>query len=123
MRTRHVSVFLGSALREARKNRGLSINDTARLAHISSVALAKVEAGERDLPVSALFTLASTVGVSIESLFPDPSKNDISEGLEFHTFMVLMARLHPGVRAELSNLLQVLHETAPKMGHAAVRWH
>ena len=71
-------------LRVARKERGLSVKELAKTAHISPMSLYRYERGERnpDLPTAA--KLAEALSVPIESLIQPERQEGANDPLPEH---------------------------------------
>jgi transcriptional regulator with XRE-family HTH domain/quercetin dioxygenase-like cupin family protein len=61
--------LLGARLREARKRRGISVRELGRQTDCSASLISQIELGKIAPSVSTLYTLTSSLGVSIDSLF------------------------------------------------------
>ena len=60
--------LLGARLREARKRRGISVRELGRQTDCSASLISQIELGKIAPSVSTLYTLTSSLGVSIDSL-------------------------------------------------------
>ncbi len=64
---------LGTRLRELRKERGWRLEDLAERTNLSRPYLSRLESGERQPSLGALFSVAQVYGVTLSSLFePEP---------------------------------------------------
>jgi transcriptional regulator with XRE-family HTH domain/mannose-6-phosphate isomerase-like protein (cupin superfamily) len=61
--------LLGARLREARKRRGIGVRELGRQTDCSASLISQIELGKIAPSVSTLYTLTSSLGVSIDSLF------------------------------------------------------
>ena len=60
----------GNNLRRLRKEHGLSLSDVAAVSGLSVGMLSRVETGQRELSGLKKITLARSLGVPVEDLFP-----------------------------------------------------
>jgi transcriptional regulator with XRE-family HTH domain len=66
-------IRLGARLRELRKERGWRLEDLAERTNLSRAYLSRLESGERQPSLGALFSVAQAYGVTLSSLFePEP---------------------------------------------------
>ncbi len=66
-------VKLGARFRELRKERGWRLEDLAERTNLSRAYLSRLESGERQPSLGALFSVAQAYGVTLSSLFePEP---------------------------------------------------
>ena len=66
-------IKLGRRLRELRKERGWRLEDLAERTNLSRPYLSRLEGGERQPSLGALFSVAQAYGVTLSSLFePEP---------------------------------------------------
>ena len=66
-------IKLGTRLRELRKERGWRLEDLAERTNLSRPYLSRLEGGERQPSLGALFSVAQAYGVTLSSLFePEP---------------------------------------------------
>jgi transcriptional regulator with XRE-family HTH domain len=66
-------IKLGRRLRELRKERGWRLEDLAERTNLSRAYLSRLESGERQPSLGALFSVAQAYGVTLSSLFePEP---------------------------------------------------
>ena len=76
--------LLGARLREARKRRGIGVRELGRQTDCSASLISQIELGKIAPSVSTLYTLTSSLGVSMDSLFVTnegaPSEGALSEG-------------------------------------------
>ena len=71
-------VELGARLRRLRKERGWRLEDLTERTELSKAYLSRLEMGERQPSLAALFSLARAYGVPIASLFePEPVAGDL----------------------------------------------
>ena len=72
-------IKLGTRLRELRKERGWRLEDLAERTNLSRPYLSRLESGERQPSLGALFSVAQAYGVTLSSLFePEPeAKNGV----------------------------------------------
>ena len=72
-------IRLGARLRELRKERGWRLEDLAERTNLSRPYLSRLEGGERQPSLGALFSVAQAYGVTLYSLFePEPeAKNGV----------------------------------------------
>jgi len=62
-------VVVGSRIRSAREKSGISVRELARRIDVSASHVSQVERGLASFSVRALYTVASVLGVSMDSLF------------------------------------------------------
>ncbi len=66
-------IRLGARLRELRKERGWRLEDLAERTNLSRAYLSRLESGERQPSLGALFSVAQAYGVTLSTLFePEP---------------------------------------------------
>lgn len=63
-----ITAVMGSNIRRARMNRGLSQGELASLIDASHKQIAGYEQGEKDMPMSRLFDIARETGVTVAEL-------------------------------------------------------
>lgn len=63
-----ITAAMGSNIRKARMNSGLSQNELAGRINASHQQIAGYEAGEKDMPMSRLFDIARETGVTVADL-------------------------------------------------------
>lgn len=63
----------GENIRLAREAAGVSVRELARRVGVSASHISQVERGLASFSVPALYNVASTLGISMDSLFEDPS--------------------------------------------------
>ena len=62
---------VGSRIRKAREDRGLTLHELARLSGISAPALSLIETGKRDLRVTSLCRIADALRIAVGDLVED----------------------------------------------------
>lgn len=62
---------VGSRIRKAREDRGLTLHELARLSGISASALSLIETGKRDLRVTSLCRIADALRIAAGDLVED----------------------------------------------------
>lgn len=68
---------VGARLRRLRKDRGWKLGDLAERTGLSTSYLSRIEGGEREPSIAALFAAAGAYGVSLSELFePDPEAEE-----------------------------------------------
>jgi transcriptional regulator with XRE-family HTH domain len=115
-------VALGSALRSARKSRGLSLAQVAESTGISRSLLSLIETGRSDITIGRLSRLAQLYDIRLADLVPEPRHPDpivvraddrrgmhySAEGIDIeilvpegpHTIQALLATFAPKARME-----------------------
>ena len=79
-RSDHVKHFLGIRIRNLRRNRNLTQNALAEMAHINSAYLGAVERGQANPTIEILTGIACALDIDIASLFiQDTSKQSQSD--------------------------------------------
>ncbi|ATY17237.1 XRE family transcriptional regulator (plasmid) [Amycolatopsis sp. AA4] len=76
--------FDPEALAAARRQRGLSRGDLARLADISPAAVASLETGRRQPQVDSLARIAAALGIAVRDLVPIPDEQRHLSDLRVH---------------------------------------
>jgi transcriptional regulator with XRE-family HTH domain len=66
-----ITAAIGSNIRKARMNCGLSQEALALRVNASHRQIAAYEQGEKDMPVSRLFDIAQIIGVTVADLLKD----------------------------------------------------
>jgi transcriptional regulator with XRE-family HTH domain len=64
-----ITVQIGANIRKARLEKGLSQYELAELVSASQPQIAGYEQGEKDMPLSRLFDIATAAGVTVAELF------------------------------------------------------
>lgn len=64
--------LVGQRIRDAREKNGISVRELARRIDVSASHVSQVERGLASFSVRALYTVASVLGVSMDSLFEHP---------------------------------------------------
>ncbi len=72
----HLSLALGRNIRASRKSVGLSQEAFALKAKIDRSYMGRIERGETNITVELLFQLAGVIGVTPETLLPNPNEFD-----------------------------------------------
>lgn len=68
---------VGGRLRRLRKERGWRLGDLAKRTGLSTSYLSRIEGGEREPSIAALFAVAGAYGISFHSLFePEPEAEE-----------------------------------------------
>ena len=63
---------IGGRLRDARRQRGMTVRGLARAVDVSASLISQIETGKSSPSVSTLYAMTSALGVSIEDVFGDP---------------------------------------------------
>jgi transcriptional regulator with XRE-family HTH domain len=67
--------YVGLRIRYARRNKGLSQDDLAKLSHLERPSIVLIEGGQQKLPIDRLYIIARALEVLPQRLLPD--SNDI----------------------------------------------
>jgi transcriptional regulator with XRE-family HTH domain len=99
--------LVGTRLRAARQERGLSVGALASAAHVGKGSLSEIEHGARNATLSTLYALAGALGVPLATLIADRAGASVaSPGIEARlldvshdgeqTVEVYLLRIEPG---------------------------
>jgi transcriptional regulator with XRE-family HTH domain len=72
------SLEIGQRIRAARKNRGWTIADMATAGKMNAVVIGSYERGSRNMPLSRLGEIASTLGVDVSYLLGQPINHSVN---------------------------------------------
>lgn len=92
-----MSATVGRKVRAARNARGMSMSELARRSGVAKGTLSQLELGRGNPTLGTIFSVASSLGVSVGSLIAGPDRPDVrvvraGEGTELHESPVI-ARL------------------------------
>ncbi|HHL0786733.1 TPA: XRE family transcriptional regulator [Streptococcus agalactiae] len=74
MNDKELALYIGSKIKELRKNKGLTQKELATLVNMGDTTIANYEKGFRTPKKNTLFKLANALSVTIDELFPPISK-------------------------------------------------
>lgn len=76
MNDKELALYIGSKIKELRKNKGLTQKELAILVNMGDTTIANYEKGFRTPKKNTLFKLANALSVTIDDLFPPIKKSD-----------------------------------------------
>ncbi|HEO0676072.1 TPA: helix-turn-helix domain-containing protein [Streptococcus agalactiae] len=109
MNDKELALYIGSKIKELRKNKGLTQKELATLVNMGDTTIANYEKGFRTPKKNTLFKLANALSVTIDELFPPISK-EIKENI---------VHLQPKSKTtEINNKVALLDEELKEPRHS-----
>lgn len=103
---------LGSKIRSARKNQGLTQEKLAELIDVTPAFVGHIERGERSLSLSTLLKITQTLHISMDSLFSSPDLSAPEQTVD--AFRQLIQGCTPSVQSAVIELVRVFLKHFPK---------